>query len=170
MKSFLKCANVGLFLMSALSFAMAQQPAGTIRVWGGNGSGQLGDGLSGDSPIPQSVQSLTDVVAIAGGKSSGVGFSLAVKSDGSVWAWGNNGVGQLGNPNVKGQSAVPVPVTGLGSGVIAVAAGNGHSLALKADGSVWAWGNNDSNQLGTGGPASNISPTNFRAGAGDRVR
>jgi alpha-tubulin suppressor-like RCC1 family protein len=102
---------------------MAQQPAGTIRGWGSNGAGQLGDGVSSNSPVPQSVENLTDVIAVASGGAEGSGYTLAVKSDGSVWAWGNNGVGQLGNPNVKGQSAVPVPVTGLGSGVIAVAAG-----------------------------------------------
>ena len=157
--------------MSALGFAMPQQPSGTIRAWGSNGAGQLGDGLSGNSPVPESVENLTDVIAVASGGAEGVGYTLAVKSDGSVWAWGNNGVGQLGNPNVKGQSAVPAPVTGFGSGsgVIAVAAGDGHSLALKADGSVWAWGNNGVGQLGTGGPEANV-PNKLRAGAGDRIR
>jgi hypothetical protein len=74
------------------------------------------------------------MVAVAGGGS----HSLAVKSDGTVWAWGANWSGQLGN-GTNTSSNVPVQVTGL-SGVVAVAGGGNHSLALKSDGTVWAWG------------------------------
>jgi Regulator of chromosome condensation (RCC1) repeat len=97
------------------SLTMAQQPAGTLRGWGSNGDGELADGLTGDSPVPQSVQNLTDVIAVA----SGVGYTLAVKSDGSVWAWGTNGNGELGNGGPTGvpqTNIVPTQVIGLGSG------------------------------------------------------
>ena len=80
--------------------------------------------------------------ALAGG-----GYhSLAVKNDGTVWAWGRNDFGQLGHGPTE-DSRHPAPVNGL-SGVVAVAAGLWHSLALKADGTLWGWGRGDSGQLG----------------------
>jgi uncharacterized repeat protein (TIGR01451 family) len=119
------------------------QPAGKIRAWGANTSNQLGDGLVGNSTVPESVVGLSDVIAVAGGAFQ----SVAVTSDGAVWAWGIN-------------SPVPVVVTGLGagSGVIAVAAGTGHNLALKSDGSVVAWGSNSFGQLGVSGIATSSVP------------
>ena len=80
------------------------------------------------------VSGLTGVVAIAGGYY----HSLAVKSDGTVWAWGYNGAGQLGDGTTTNR-LTPVPVSGL-TGVVAIAGGGCDSLALKSDGTVWAWG------------------------------
>ena len=74
------------------------------------------------------------MVAIAGGGD----HSLALKSDGTVWAWGWNGYGQLGDGSTTNR-LTPVPVSGL-TGVVAIAGGDYHSLALKSDGTVWAWG------------------------------
>src|SRR5258708_31388778 len=79
---------------------------------------------------------------------------MAVKSDGTVWAWGYNGLGELGNGTVT-NSNTPVQVLGPGgvgflSGVTALAGGLYHSLALKSDGTVWAWGGNGNGQLGNG--------------------
>jgi PKD repeat protein len=89
---------------------------------------------------------LTDITAIAGG----YGHSLALKSDGTVWAWGSNWSGQLGNGTEPWNSSnIPVPVLGL-TGITAIAGGADHSLALKSDGSVWAWGENGQGQLGDG--------------------
>ena len=78
--------------------------------------------------------------------SAGWYHSVAAKSDGTVWTWGYNAYGQLGN-NTTTDSAVPVPVSGL-SGVIAVAGAAYQTIALKADGTVWAWGWNGVGQLG----------------------
>jgi alpha-tubulin suppressor-like RCC1 family protein len=107
-------------------------------------------------PTPVNV-ALSSVAAIAGGGLN----SLALKADGTVWAWGQGFLGQLGN-GADIASNVAVQVTGLNvtpSPVIAIAIGNQHCLALKADGTVWAWGDNFLGQLGyvTNGDHSNVA-------------
>ncbi|MGB9825198.1 MAG: invasin domain 3-containing protein, partial [Desulfofundulus sp.] len=82
--------------------------------------------------------------------------SLEVKSDGTVWAWGNNNFGQLGDGTTINH-ATPVQVKNL-TGVVAVAAGYYHSLALKSDGTVWAWGSNHYGQLGDGTTTDRYTP------------
>ncbi|KPA13576.1 BNR repeat-containing protein [Candidatus Magnetomorum sp. HK-1] len=72
--------------------------------------------------------------------------TLALMEDGTVWAWGWNDSGQLGDSSTEKKS-IPVKVNNLNN-VTAIAAGNSHSLALKQDGTVWAWGWNYSGQLG----------------------
>src|SRR6185436_7579276 len=95
-----------------------------------------------NSSTPVQVTGLTGVTAIA----SGAYHSLALKSDGTVWAWGYNYYGTLGDGTTTTRST-PVQVSGL-TGVIAVSAGTLHSLALKSDGTVWAWGYNGFGELG----------------------
>jgi len=82
--------------------------------------------------------------------------NLAVRSDGTAWAWGRNNFGQLGNGTTN-QSDVPVQVSNL-SGVIAVAGGAYHSVALKSDGTVWDFGYNGDGQLGTGTTTNSSTP------------
>jgi len=80
--------------------------------------------------------------------SAGPNFSLAVDAEGNVWSWGDNSEGQLGQGNTdENPVAAPVKVKDL-TDVISVSAGGAHALALKADGTVWAWGNNEYDQLG----------------------
>jgi alpha-tubulin suppressor-like RCC1 family protein len=118
----------------------------TARAWGNNFEGQLGDGTNfNSSNVPVSVSSLTGIIAIAGG---GYQHSFALKNDGTVWAWGHNSSGQLGNGTFI-NTTVPVPVSSL-TAVTAIAGGGGHSLALKNDGTAWAWGRNFFGQLGNG--------------------
>ncbi|MBI5875088.1 MAG: hypothetical protein HZB81_04475 [Deltaproteobacteria bacterium] len=130
--------------------SLALKNDGTVWAWGHNGSGQLGDGtFSGDKPTPVQVLGLTNVTAIAGRSA----HSLALKNDGTIWAWGDNYYGQLGDGTTEtvwpyGKST-PVQVLGL-TGITAVAVGDGHSLALKNDGTVWAWGYNWYGRLGDG--------------------
>jgi alpha-tubulin suppressor-like RCC1 family protein len=87
---------------------------------------------------------------------AGGNHSLALKSDGTVWAWGYNGDGQLGDDTTTTRKT-PVPVSGL-SGIIAIAAGENHSLALKGNGTVWAWGNNGYGQLGDNSTTARKTP------------
>ena len=82
----------------------------------------------------------------------GARHAVALKADGTVWAWGDNSFGQLGDSTAT-ERLTPVQVSGL-SGVTAVAAGDyHHTVALKADGTVWAWGYNGTGQLGVNDPS-----------------
>jgi alpha-tubulin suppressor-like RCC1 family protein len=135
---------------------------GTVWIWGRNDSGQLGDGTTADKTTPVMVKvkdydgtlvPLSGVAALAGGSL----HSLALDMDGTVWAWGSNGYGQVGD-GTSGSGAsrlTPVKVLGEGgagylSNVKAIAAGTYHSLALDYDGTVWIWGGNSEGQLGIG--------------------
>ena len=135
---------------SGAGHTLALRNDGTVWAWGSNSNGQLGiNSSSSDSPVPVQVVNLTGVIAIAAGGD----HSLAVRNDGTVWAWGANANGQLGN-NSTTDSLVPVQVSASGaalSGILLVAAGDNHSLALRNDGTVLAWGANAHGQLGTGG-------------------
>ena len=126
------------------SHTVALRTDGKVWAAGDNASGQLGQGNVSGYTNPVEVLSLTGVAGIAAGSSHG----LAV-SNGSAWAWGSNSLGQLGDNSTTNRST-PVQPQGLTSGVVAVAAGHYHSLALKSDGSVWAWGYGYWGQLGNG--------------------
>ncbi len=115
---------------------------GTMKV-GGEPDGVIIDG------------SLTNQLVFPRPFAMGYFHSLGLKSDGTVWAWGDNSFGQLGNGTYTGSSS-PVQVkdprneTGATplTGIVSVSAGEFHSLALKSDGTVWAWGDNTYGQLG----------------------
>ena len=127
---------------------------GTAWLWGSGESGQLGHGQSGtgmQSALPVLLAQQagvaasfpTDVISVA----TGSDHTLALTVDGSVWAWGNNDYGQLGDDTTTARSR-PVEISSLHSRVIAIAAGSYHSLALFSDGTVYAWGRNDHQEIG----------------------
>lgn len=118
---------------------------GTVVAWGANGQGQLGDGTTTNSDVPVVVSGLHEVVAI----SAGGEHNLALLKNGTVMAWGSNLSGQLGTGSGEEYGTVPTPIEGL-TEVKQVAAGGEHSLALHNNGTVVAWGANNSGQLGTG--------------------
>jgi hypothetical protein len=121
---------------------VAVKQDGSLWAWGNNGAGQLGVGtVQGVSTPLQIGTQFSSVVA-------GLLHNLAIKVDGSVWAWGANLQGQLGDVASTGSVWSMTQIDGL-QDVVAVATGDYHSLALKRDGSVWAWGRN-LGQLGDG--------------------
>lgn len=109
---------------------------GTVRAWGSNDHGQLGDGTRVDRREPVAVCDLDRVVAIA---ASGGGHSVALASDGAVHTWGLNAAGQLGDGTTDGRRR-PGVVLGLERGVAAIAAGPTASFAILDDGTVLGWG------------------------------
>ncbi len=125
--------------------SVAVKADGTVWAWGGNYNSQLGNGTTTASAIPIQVPGLVGVTAIAAGDV----HTLALKTDGTVWGWGANGFGELGDGTVVGIRSTPVQVTGL-SNVTAIAAASHYSLALKSDGTLWAWGNNGYGQFANG--------------------
>ncbi|MBS2017008.1 MAG: chromosome condensation regulator RCC1 [Deltaproteobacteria bacterium] len=122
----------------------------TVRCWGQNQDGQLGNGQSNtSSSTPVTVTGLTDAVAVA----CGATFSCALRTNGRVACWGDGLAGQLGT-GMKGSSSTAVEVGGL-DGVVAISAGEAHACAVRSSGAVSCWGDNANGQLGTG----SLSPT-----------
>ena len=142
----------GLTNVTAISVGsghvMALRSDGTVWTWGDNYYGQLGDGTAANSrTTPAQVAGLADVVMITAGSA----HSVAVKRDGTVWAWGRNVDGECGNSDTVDFSNQTHPVQVLNlNGVTALAAGVGFTVALKPDGTVWAWGTNYHSELGVG--------------------
>ena len=127
---------------------------GTVVAWGGNASGQLGNGTTTASDVPVAVTGLTGVTAISASRED----SLALLASGSIDAWGRNGSGQLGD-GTEAASDVPIAVCAVGqktpctedlTGAKAISAGYQHSLALLQSGTIVAWGSNATGQLGDG--------------------
>ncbi len=132
---------------------LALRSDGTVWAWGRNNLGQLGDGTTSLRTAPVQVSDLTGVVAVAAGRS----HSLALTKDGRVWAWGDNSSGELGDGTTAGRLR-PVPVSDL-AGVTAIAAGGRlFSVALREDGTVVAWGDNNLGQLGDGTNTPRLRP------------
>jgi alpha-tubulin suppressor-like RCC1 family protein len=124
----------------------AVTPEGGVMCWGSNDNGQLGDGSRTDRTRPVSVKNLAArAMAVAAGSA----HTCILTEDGGVKCWGRNKDGELGNGTTQ-RSTEPVDVTGLASGVVAIAAGDNHTCAVTAQGGVKCWGANGDGQLGDG--------------------
>ena len=135
--------------------------SGKLYAWGGNGSGQLGIGsvtvstlINYNKSSPVQVGSDSNWISV----SSGNRHSLALKSDGTLWSWGYNSDGQLGLGDYGNYAhrSSPVQVGSL-TNWSSISAGWNHSLAIRTDGSLWAWGVNSFGQLGD----SSFDPRNY---------
>lgn len=132
---------------------------GTVWTWGDNGSGQIGNGSAASytiyQTIPVQVSNLNGIIDFSLGDT----FALAVKSNGSVWSWGNNSSGEMGNGTISyhGQTS-PLQVMAL-SGIKSVSGGDAYCAATKGDGTIYSWGQNDCGQLGDGTTFDKATPT-----------
>ena len=128
------------------SHTVAVKSNGTLWAWGNNSDGQLGDGTTTQRKIPYQITSAGDGWTTV---TAGADHTVALKSDGTLWAWGSNDYGKLGDGSTT-QSKGPVQVKSSGNGWISVAAGRNHTVAVKVDGTLWAWGSNEYGNIGTG--------------------
>jgi alpha-tubulin suppressor-like RCC1 family protein len=125
----------------------------TLWAWGANNRGQLGFIGERDRFSPSQVPAMKNVINEAAGGE----FTVAVKSDGTVWSWGDNKFGQLGLNKTDAFKDKPTKLSGIGS-ISAVVAGRSHTFAISQAGLVYAWGNNNSGQLGDGTTTLRLSP------------
>jgi alpha-tubulin suppressor-like RCC1 family protein len=136
---------------------IATQASGTLWAWGENGQGQLGLGNTTDRSSPVQVGSDTwiDISASNGYYYAGQ-HSAGVKSDGTLWVWGNNDSGQLGQGDTTTRSE-PIQV-GSDTDWIKVSCGDQYTIALKSNGRLYAFGNNYNGRLGIGNTTNQSSP------------
>lgn len=171
-------ANASTFLTSVkavsagTSHTIALKSDGTVWAWGLNSLGQLGDGTTVQKLYPVAVKlpngtPLSGVIQIA----SGANHNLVLKSDGTVWAWGANSSGQIGDGTTTSPRSFATQVKASSStfltGIVQVAAGSAHSAAIKGDPRTgWTWGLNSSGQLGNGSTKSSSFPVQVQGSSG----
>ena len=134
---------------------------GGLWAWGGNSNGELGDNTTAGKSSPvQTVASGITWKQVSTAKNI---HTAGIKTDGTLWTWGNNGQGQLGDNTVAAKSS-PVQTVAAGTNWIQVACGNNHTIAIKADGTLWAWGSNTNGQVGANDITHRSSPVQTVAG------
>ena len=134
--------NTAIAIAAGLNHSLALLSNRTIKSWGSNGNGQLGNNTVLYQGKPVNVSNITNAIAISAGGS----FSLALLSNGTIMSWGLNTNGQLGN-NSNTNSSIPVLVSNI-TNAIAISAGGSFSLALLSNGTIMSWGDNQYGQLG----------------------
>ena len=146
-----------VIIISPIAVVSSPQPAvhhtvairtdGSLWGWGINSQGQLGEGDGANTLIfyPMQIGTDRDWKTVAAGSE----HTVAIKTDGSLWAWGANNEGQVGNGTTNTRVRVPTQI-GSDTDWVDVSAGEFHTMGIRVDGSLWAWGSNQFGQLGTG--------------------
>ena len=169
--------SAGNVYNSGYGFSLAVGSDGNAYAWGRNQYGQLGDGTTTSRTTPLRVRKPDrntdpdvpkDFTYVQG--SAGYDFSLALGSDGNIYAWGSNSNGQLGDGTTT-QKTIPVkvkPPVGKPTSFtyVQVSAGGDHSLALGSDGNIYAWGSNSNGQLGDGTTTQKTIPVKVKPPVG----
>jgi alpha-tubulin suppressor-like RCC1 family protein len=139
---------------------------GSLWSWGSNGYGQLGTNNTTDRSSPVSVVGgFTDWISANAGSFQ----SLSIRANGTLWAWGRNNVGQLGDNSLANRSS-PVSVVGGFTDWIQASTGWQHSVGIRANGTLWAWGDNTSGQLGDNTVTNKSSPISVIGGFTDWIQ
>jgi alpha-tubulin suppressor-like RCC1 family protein len=145
------------------SHTSAVRTNGTIWAWGSNADGKLGDNTATSKSSPVSVVGgFTDWCQVSAGGS----HTSAVRTNGTIWAWGSNEFGKLGDNSTTSKSS-PVSVVGGFTDWCQVSAGCAHSLAVRTNGTIWAWGSNGAGRLGDNTTVSTSSPVSVVGGFTD---
>ena len=156
-------ANAASIVSGSSSYTSAVlHGEGRLWLWGDNSFGQLGNGSAATPATPQLTYVETTAKWPMDGMMKVVGglnYTLALRADGTVWSWGWNISGQLGN-NTRTNSLVPVQVQTVGGNALTritdIAAGDVHSLAMNVEGQVFAWGSNFDGESGRAGTTADV--------------
>jgi alpha-tubulin suppressor-like RCC1 family protein len=147
-----------LTISSAYKSAYAIKTDGTMWAWGQGTTGRLGLGNSTYYFSPKQIGAGTTWSNVAGGRNGG---AIAIKTDGTMWSWGDNGYGRLGLGDTTNRSS-PVQIGALTTW-LSITAGGYHMAAIKTNGTLWTWGFNQSGGLGLGNTTGVSSPVQIGA-------
>jgi alpha-tubulin suppressor-like RCC1 family protein len=145
--------NIWIHFSVGYLHSFAIKSDGSLWGWGRNTSGEVDGSIYHYRVEPTQITDSYDWATVDAGNT----HSLAVKKDGTLWAWGDNSYGVLGNGSISGVKIKPTQI-GVETNWKYVSAGREHSLAIKTDGTLWAWGNNYYNQLGDGTGTNRMEP------------
>ncbi|CAN7629170.1 Ig-like domain-containing protein [Pseudoduganella sp. LjRoot289] len=142
--------------------SLARRSDGALMAWGGNATGQLGTGGTVSNTAPVRVGTAVWASVAAGG-----GHSAAIRSDATLWTWGDNASGQLGlNTVINANAPQQVVLAGTANNWTAVSTGLGHTVAIRTDGTLWAWGANGNGQVGNDSLLNQLAPVQIGTATG----
>ncbi|MBO3099164.1 T9SS type A sorting domain-containing protein [Gelidibacter pelagius] len=144
------------WVSSGPSHSVGIKTDGSLWAWGSNVKGELGNGGSENSHLPIHIISQYDSTKWEKAFAGEI-FTIAIKTDGTLWTWGHNSGGQLGDGTTT-EKRVPFKI-GSDTDWATIATGYQHVIAIKTDGTLWAWGINNFGQLGDGTNSQRITPT-----------